>query len=279
MSANEKQIEYWNEVAGPKWVRLGDAMERRLDAINRLLIARAAPQPGETVLDIGCGTGSTALPVADRVGAAGQVTGIDVSAPMLAAARQRLAGHSNVTLLQADAQTEALAGGFDLALSRFGVMFFTEPAIAFANIRRALKPGGRLCFACWAPLPDNPHWLIPLEIAERHLGPGKPRHPRAPGPLAFADAAYVEEILASAGFSRIAARPEPVPVLDGSLDDAAEIACIMGPAGALLDEKSADAGMRATIRREVRNAFAPYDTQTPLQLPAAVFIVTARRES
>jgi SAM-dependent methyltransferase len=275
MSGNEKQIEYWNEVAGPKWVRLGNAMEARLDAINRLLIERAAPRPGEAVLDIGCGTGSTTLPVAALIGPAGQVTGIDIAAPMLAAARQRLSGQSNIKFLQADAQTEALPNGFDLALSRFGVMFFTDPAVAFANIRRSMQAGGRLCFATWAPLNDNPHWRIPLENAERHLGPGKPRHPRAPGPLAFADTAYVRDILAASGFKEIGIVPEPVPVLDESLDDAARIACIMGPAGALLDEKSADAATRAMVQDEVRAAFAPYDKQRPLRLPATVFIVTA----
>jgi SAM-dependent methyltransferase len=275
MSSNEKQIEYWNEVAGPKWVRLGDAMEARLAAINTLLIERAAPRPGEAVLDVGCGTGSTTLPAADRVGPAGRVVGIDISAPMLAAARQRLGGRGNVTLLQADAQAEILDVGFDLALSRFGVMFFTDPVAAFTMIRHALKPSGRLCFACWAPLPDNPHWQIPLAIAERHLGPAKPKHPRAPGPMAFADADYVRGILASAGFADIAVAPEPVAVLDQSLDDAARIACIMGPAGALLDEKNADPAARGMIRDEIRTAFSSYDTQTPLRLPATVFIVSA----
>ncbi len=276
MSGNEKQVEYWNEVAGPKWVRLGDAMEQRLDAINRLLIERAAPCPGEAVLDIGCGTGSTTLPAAGLVGASGRVLGIDISAPMLTAARQRLTDHDNVELRQADAQTEKFPPQFDLAISRFGVMFFTDAAAAFTMIRHALKPSGRLCFAAWAPLAENPHWRIPLEIAERHLGPGKPRHPRAPGPLAFADRTYVQDTLTAAGFHHVEVTPEAVPVLDDSLDDAARIACIMGPAGALLDEKSADPATRAAIAAEIRDAFAPFNTGKPLRLPAMVFIVKAR---
>jgi SAM-dependent methyltransferase len=277
MNSNAAQIEYWNEIAGPKWVRLGDAMERRLGAVNRLLIERSAPGPGEQVLDIGCGTGSTTLPVAILVGPAGHVLGIDVSAPMLAAAQERLADCGNAELLQADAQTETLKGNFDLVISRFGVMFFTDPVEAFKNIRRAMKPAGRLCFACWAPLADNPHWLIPLEIVKRHLGPGKPRHPHAPGPLAFSDAGYVREILVSSGFTKINIVPEAIPVLDESLGEAARVACIMGPAGALLEEKSADPATRATIAAEIGTAFAPFDQGTPLRIPATVFIVTAIR--
>lgn len=275
MSPNEKQIEYWNEVAGPKWVRLGDAMEARLDAINQLLIERAAPLPGEAVLDVGCGTGSTTLPVAERVGPGGSVTGIDVAAPMLAMARKRIAKHGNITFIEGDAGTARFPHQFDLIISRFGIMFFTDPVAVFTSLRRSLKSDGRLCFAAWAPLADNPHWRIPLEIAERHLGPGKPKHKRAPGPMAFADPPYVQEILASSGFAEIQVSPEPVPVVDQSLDDAARIACIMGPAGALLDEKSADAAIRDTIRAEIRDAFARYDTQGLLRLPATVFIVRA----
>ena len=277
MNTNATQIDYWNQVAGPKWVRLGDAMERRLAAINHLLIERAAPRKGEAVLDVGCGTGSTTLPVAELAGPEGYVLGLDVSAPMLQAAQERLAGCRNVEFLQADAQTERLGGQFDLVISRFGVMFFTEPEEAFGNIRLAMKPLARLCFACWAPLADNPHWRIPLEIAQLHLGPGKPRHQRAPGPLAFADQDYLRDILTGAKFQDVQITPEAVPVLDQTLDDAADIACIMGPAGALLDEKAADAATRAMIRDEVRQAFSVYDTTAPLQLPATVFIVTARR--
>ncbi|HET9148407.1 MAG TPA: methyltransferase domain-containing protein [Acetobacteraceae bacterium] len=276
MSGNEKQIEYWNEVAGPKWIRLGQAMEARLEAVNRLLIERAAPLPGEAVLDVGCGTGSTTLPVAALVGPAGHATGIDVSAPMLEMARKRIVERDNIDLVQEDVAAARLPRRFDLIVSRFGVMFFADPVAAFSNLRRMLKPEGRLCFACWAPLADNPHWRIPLEIAERRLGPAKPKPPRAPGPLAFSDADYVREILSAAGFAGIGVAAEAVPVLDGSLDDAADIACFMGPAGALLDEKAADAQSREAIRREIREAFTKYDTSVPLRLPATVLIVTAR---
>ena len=181
-AANAAQFAHWNEVAGPKWVGLGDAMELRLNNVNELLLARAAAVAGEAVLDVGCGTGSTTLPWAAAVGAAGSVLGIDISEPMLTIARRRVAdrGAGNVTLLSADAQTERLpAGRFDLLASRFGVMFFADPVAAFHNLYSTLRRGGRLCFVCWDTLVRNPHWQVPLDIVVRRLGPPGAKPARA----------------------------------------------------------------------------------------------------
>ena len=186
--ANAAQREYWNTVAGPRWVGLAGLVEARVRKVNDLLLARSAVVRGEKVLEVGCGTGAATVPLAEAVGDGGEVLGVDISGPMLAGARQRISqsGLDNVTLLQADAQTYRFQPDyFDLITSRFGVMFFSDPVAAFRNLRGAARPGGRLCFACWAPLAENPQWLISYEVALRYLGPPAPKDPRAPGPFAL----------------------------------------------------------------------------------------------
>jgi len=276
--SNDKQIAYWNEVAGPKWVGLDDAMDAKFAHINELLFSHAAARPGEAVLDIGCGTGTTALPFASAVTPGGHVTGIDVSEPMLQVARRRSASCSNVTFLLADAQSHNFAGEkFNLLASRFGVMFFTDPVAAFTNLRSALAEGGRLCFVCWAPLRDNPHWQIPFDIVAARLGSPQPRHPHAPGPLAFSDAAYVETILQDSGFSDIRIAPTPVQIMGETLEEEARIACVLGPAAALLDEKQAVQSTRSTIRAEIAEALRLFLTPQGMISPATVHLVTAQK--
>jgi SAM-dependent methyltransferase len=153
-----------------------------------LLLDRLCLAGGEHLLEIGCGTAAVTLPLARAVGERGRVVAVDISEPMLEVARQRVAesGLCHVTLLLGDAQLFAFErAAFDIATSRMGVMFFAEPVTAFRNIRGALKPGGRLVFACWAPLAENRHWLISYEIAVRLLGPPAISPEHEVGPLAF----------------------------------------------------------------------------------------------
>ena len=209
-----------------------------------------------------------------------EVLGADISAAMLASARKRLveAGLRNVTLTEADAQTHKFEPErFDLIASRFGVMFFADPRAAFANLLRAARPVGRLCFACWGPLEANCHWLIPYEVALRHLGPPAPKPPRAPGPMAFADPDYVRSFLGAAGFEAIEMHRETPDVFASTPQEEAEHACIMGPSGRLIDEKSPDDATRQTIRREIEDAFAAHLRDCNTRLPSTVFLVTARR--
>ncbi|MDD2876701.1 MAG: methyltransferase domain-containing protein [Acidiphilium sp.] len=274
MSDNAKQIAYWNEVAGPKWVRIQGAMEARLAGIEDLLLERAVPRPGEQVLEIGCGTGTTTSRLADAVGQTGHVTAIDVSRPMLNAARIRLAAQRNVTLIEGDAAVFGFDRQFDLLTSRFGIMFFEDPVAAFTNLRRALKPGGRAICIAWAPIGDNPHWSVPLALATARLGAPKPRQPHAPGPLAFDDIPYVENILTQAGFSAITVHAEPVTLFGRSLDDEAQVAATMGPAGALLDEKAADAATRAELYDQFRATLSDY-ADSKARLRGTVHLITA----
>jgi SAM-dependent methyltransferase len=281
--ANDKQKAYWAEVAAPKWLSLAGAMEARLRPVSDTVIAAAALAPGERVLDIGCGAGYTALEAARAVGEAGFVLGVDIAPPMVEAARAHIAAQAapdtaSAEFTTADAQTECFTPLFDVLISRFGVMFFDNPVAAFANLRSSARPGARLAFAAWAPLSANPHWAVPLGLVEALVGPGKPRTPHAPGPLGFDDPAYVRGILEAAGWASVVVRAEPVFLRGNSLDDEAGIGCFMGPAGALLDEKQADATTRATARDAVRAALPSIAKVAPdgsVLLQACIHLVTA----
>jgi SAM-dependent methyltransferase len=278
--ANTAQHDYWNTVAGPRWVGLGDFVERRVRAVNDILLARSAVAAGESVLEIGCGTGAATVPFAEAVGERGRVVGVDISEPMLAGARRRIAdsGLGNITLLQADAQVHRFESNlFDLITSRFGVMFFADPVAAFSNFFAAARVDGRLCFACWAPLEENRHWLIPYEVALRHLGSPAPTPPHTPGPLAFSDPGYVRSILERAGFAGVKIERETPDIIGSTPEEEAEYACIMGPPARLIDEKKPDDAVRETIRRQMAEAFAAYARSGPTLLPSTVFLVTARR--
>ena len=278
--ANTAQHEYWNTVGGPRWIGLGGLVERRNLVFNDLLSGRSAVALGESVLEIGCGTGATTVPLAEAVGPRGRVVGVDLSEPMLAGARQRVAdsGLGNISLVQADAQVHRLeAGGFDLIVSRFGVMFFADPVAAFSNLLPAARPGGRLCFVCWGPLEENRHWVIPYEVALRHLGPPAPTPPHTPGPLAFSDRDYVLRTLERAGFADVVIDRETPEIVGSTPEEEAEYACVMGPPARLIEEKKPDQAVRTVIRQEMAEAFADYARGGPMLLSSTVFLVTAQR--
>jgi len=278
--ANAAQRDYWNTVAGPRWVGLEGFVERRVEAVNDLLLRYSGVRQGEKALEIGCGTGAFTVPLAVAVGADGAVVGVDISAAMLAGAKRRLAEArlENVSLIEADAQTHRFEPSrFDLLASRFGVMFFADPAAAFANLHRAARRGGRLCFACWGSLADNRHWLIPYQVVLRHLGAPAPKPPHEPGPLAFSDPDYVRSFLRSAGFAEIAIDREHPEVFAATPAEEAEFACLMGPPARLIDEKQPDDATRRTIRREIERAFAAYFRTEGTNLPSTMLLVSALR--
>ena len=277
---NEAQVEFWNTTAGEKWVRHQAVIDHQLEAVADLLLQTAAPRAGEAVLDVGCGTGATLLRLAAAVGTDGHVLGCDVSAPMLALARQRIsaAGVRNVELVQADAQSHEFAeNAFDLLVSRFGVMFFADPRAAFANLRRALRPGGRLAFVCWAPLADNPFFLLPMQVATRHLGPAEPTPPRAPGPLAFSEPDYVEDILAGAGWGDFRIEERRPPLFGtATAEEQAAFSLELGPVSRLIAERQPDAATIAALRADLTKELAAYATETGVEIPSRLYYVTAR---
>ena len=280
LDANAAQRRYWNTVAGPRWVASPGFRERRNQESLALLLARLGIAGGESVLEIGCGTGALTLPLAEAVGEHGRVVAVDISAPMLGAARQKVGEHglANVTLHLGDAQVfEFEPAAFDLATSRMGVMFFADPVAAFRNIRGALKPGGRLVFACWGPLAENRHWLISYDIGLRHLGPPARQTAHEPSPLAFADPDYIRGVLAAAGLADITVERAHPTIICGSPEEEARQALAMGPTARLIEEKDPAEAIRQTIAREVEAAFTAEASSGPIRLPATIFLVAARR--
>jgi SAM-dependent methyltransferase len=281
---NAEQVRYWNEVAGPRWVRFQERLDRELTGLASVALERSAAEAGEAVLDVGCGCGATTLALGRRVGPAGRVLGVDVSRPMLERARERAAhaGAAQVGFLEADAQTAALEpGGFDVLFSRFGVMFFADPAAAFANLRRALRPGGRVTFVCWQRLADNPWMLVPLGAVARLVALPAPPDPTAPGPFAFADAERVRGLLERAGLAEVGFEDLRVPLSlgGGGLDEAVEFALEMGPASAALREADVEPELRARVADAVRDALEPFAAEGRVSLPSAAWLVTAIRAS
>jgi len=280
-SANAEMRRYWNEVAGPRWVDRAEIQEQRNIEVAQLLLTEIGAAPGERVLDVGCGPGATALPLAAAVGPGGHVTGIDIAEPMLGLLRRRIAerGITNLTALLADAQVYALPpASFDLLTSRFGVMFFADPAAAFRNLAGALRPGGRLVMAVWAGMADNVHWKIPFDITLARVGTPAPTPPHTPGPMAFRDPDYLRGILSQAGFSDIKVEKRAFHVVGRSAATEAEHAAVLGPSGRLLDEKATDAATRQAIVKETEAAFAAYAAPNgEVRLPGTFLIVTARR--
>jgi SAM-dependent methyltransferase len=271
---NDEQIEFWNGPPGETWAALQDRLDRQLDPLGRAALGALQPRRGEHVLDVGCGNGQTTLQLAEAVGPTGRVVGVDVSAPMLAAARARKAG-PHVSFLRADAQVQAFDQPFDAIFSRFGVMFFADPAAAFANLRRALKPGGRMAFVCWRSEGENPIMTVPLTAAKKRIPLQLPApDPTAPGPFALADRARLERILQTAGFASVAITPHDERI--GGNDRAAtlELALQIGPLGRLLREHPE---YRAGVVDAVREAIEPFIVDGIAQLPSATWIVNARR--
>lgn len=274
---NAAQIDYWNAGGGETWAALQALLDRQLDPLGRAVIEAIAPQPGERILDVGCGCGHTSVELAAVVGDGGVVVGADISRPMLDVARTRdlPEGVRRPTFVEADAQVATFADApFDAIFSRFGVMFFADTVAAFANLKAALKPGGRLGFVAWRSPTENLWMRLPAEAAAPFLPPRAPSDPDAPGPYRLADGGLIERCLAAAGFTDIAIRPHDVPVGGLELDDALRLALKVGPLGAALREfpdKADDviAAVRGVLAQHV-------DAEGRVHMPSASWIVTAR---
>ena len=279
MSGNQIQIDDWNGDLGERWVQMQRETDRVVGPFGAAALAAAAPQRGERVIDIGCGCGETTFDLADRVGPDGHVLGLDVSRPMLAVAdaQPRRPGAAPIEFREGDASAAPLPGGIDLLYSRFGTMFFDEPAAALSHLRKALKPGGRMAFVAWRTPKDNPWGIVPLMAARKALGiEPPPVDPYAPGPYAFADKERVEGLLSQAGFVGIAFERHDAAVPVGpSPRVATDLLLRIGPTARLLRE----AGQQhaATVREAVEHVLAGYvGPDGTVALNGSTWIVTAR---
>jgi SAM-dependent methyltransferase len=256
------------------WAEVRALLELQLAPLGRHALAALAPQPGESVLDIGCGGGETALDLARAVAPDGSVVGVDLSAAVLRFARRAAQGHARVRFVQADAQVFPFEpASFDAAFSRFGVMFFADPAAAFINIRRSLRPNGRLAFVCWRALESNPLDILPLRAASAHLPPQPAHDADAPGPFAFADPDRVRSILERAGFGGIEIIARDEQVGSGDLDTMLAVCSRVGALGKILRENPE---FRTAALPAVRSALAAHDGPDGVRLNAATWVVTAR---
>jgi ubiquinone/menaquinone biosynthesis C-methylase UbiE len=274
---NTEQIAFWNGAAGEQWTRRQAIQDMMLAPVSAALAAAAAARPGEVVIDVGCGCGSTTLELGRAVGATGRVLGVDVSADMLAHARTRLASEP-VSFLQADATVHDFElAKADLLFSRFGVMFFAEPIPSFANMRRGLKSSARVAFACWQEPKKNPWMIAPLMAAYKHV-PRLPQvGPEEPGPFAFADEARVQRILSGAGFTRVVLTPHTLSFdisAGRGLDAAVTSAIDFGPTGRAIEGQTE--AVVGAVRTSIREALAPHVRDGGVHLPAAIWIVTAQ---
>ncbi|MCL2726284.1 MAG: methyltransferase domain-containing protein [Polyangiaceae bacterium] len=269
------QKEYWNGPVAHRWVEFREINETVLAPPKEAALALAAPRPGERALDVGCGAGGTTIALAERVAPDGSVLGVDISEPMLAFTRERIAKAGvRAEVVVDDAATRAFHGDFDLVFSAFGVMFFPEPERAFANLRSALRPGGRMAFVCWRTLAEAAVMRVPFEAARDVLPASPPPDLHAPGPFALGHPARLRTILEGAGLRDVNISPlDPSLRLGATLDDAVAFAMQSGPLARALLEASDD--LVSAARDRVRRALAAYETDAGVILPGAMWLVSA----
>jgi SAM-dependent methyltransferase len=274
---NADQIAYWNGPGGQRWANRQQAQDVLLKPVADLLIERAGIEAGESVIDVGCGSGAVSIAAAQKVGPTGMVLGIDVSGPMLERARQVAPAGLPVDFALADATVYPFKpASFDLLVSRFGVMFFAEPARSFANLRTALKPQGRLAFACWREPRENPFFIAPLQAVYKHVPKLPQVGPEDPGPFSFASEQRVNRILSEAGFSGVAMERCDLSLdvaIGGGLDVAVQSALEIGPSARALAEQPPEVVSAAA--QSIREALAPYVRGKTVPLDASIWIVTA----
>lgn len=275
---NADQIAYWNGEGGQRWANRQAVQDIVLQPVADVLIDRARVAKGERILDVGCGSGATTFAFARATGAAGYVMGIDISAPMLARAREVKPANAPIDFELADATIHPFApDSFDLLTSRFGVMFFADPALSFANMRKAMRRSGRLAFACWREPRENPFFMTPLQAVYRHVPKMPPVGPEDPGPFSFASEERVKRILTAAGFSEVAMEPCNLALdvaVERGLDAAVQGTMQIGPAARALADQPQD--IIAAAAQSIREALEPHLKGESVPLDAAIWIVTAR---
>jgi SAM-dependent methyltransferase len=274
---NAAEAAYWNGAGGARWVSHQRMQDALLAPVLELLIERSGVSTGEVVLDIGCGAGTTSIALAKRVAPEGRVLAVDISAPLLERARQHAPAGLPVEFELADATVYPFpAARADLLFSRFGVMFFADPARSFANLRSGLRAGARMVFACWQAPRENPWLMLPLLAAYRHVPRLPEAGPEDPGPFAFAAEPRVRGILERAGFSGITHEPIDLSLdlAEGhGLDRAVEISLGIGPASRALDNQPPE--LRVAAAEAIRAALEPYQDGNRVPLRGAIWIVRA----
>lgn len=281
VTSNEEAIEAWDGVLFDRFVEFREVVTAGLGAQGTTAMALTRPQPGERVLDIGCGFGDASQELAALVGPAGSVHGVDASARFVDAARQEAtqAGVDNVTFEVADVEAAVFPQEFDLAFSRMGTMFFANPVAALRHVRAALVPGGRLCMVVWRLKAEN-DWMYRVEQAvERFVeeDDDSDEPTCGPGPFSMANADTTSGILMAAGFEQISLRRSDLPYRIGAdLDAAVALSLGLGPAGEIMRLAGDEAvRLRPGIEAAVRAELAPLDAPEGVMATSSTWIVTA----
>ena len=275
---NHEQAEHWNSDEAAHWVTHQAAYDRMLAPFTAMVLDAATFNPGDRVLDIGCGCGATTRAAARAV-APGTAVGVDLSAPMLSRARADAdaAGLTNTVFDQADAQVHPFEEAmFDAVISRFGIMFFADPVAALANLHRATRPGGRLAFVCWQDVAANEWLIVPGAAIAQHVALPDMGPPGAAGMMAFADPDRVDAVLTDAGWRDISVVSRDTSMLvggGGTLDEAIEFLRTGSMGRTMLGGADPDTAGRAVAA--VRDALAAHVTDDGVRLGAAVWCVTA----
>jgi SAM-dependent methyltransferase len=280
---NIDQREAWNGESGDAWVRIQAELDATLEPWAKVLADAAATQPGERVLDVGCGCGATTMAAATSCGPDGTAVGVDLSQQMLARGCElaEAAGIANVRFVAGDAQVDDLTvegTPYDVVISRFGVMFFDDPVAAFANMARATRPGGRLAMVVWTPLAEQEWLLVPGGAALPHLGFPDVGAEGGPGMFALADPERIAEALGAAGWSDIAAESQRrrMPLGGpGGVDEAVTFLLSTSAGRGLFANAEPDAAERAL--KAIRETLTSHLTATAVELHGTAWSVTARR--
>jgi ubiquinone/menaquinone biosynthesis C-methylase UbiE len=269
-----EQAAFWNGPGGKMWLGAYERIQRGIAGFSEIALKAAAARPGERVLDVGCGTGGTTAELAQAIGANGHVLGVDISEPLIGAARALALDNATFDVGDATAYPFA-AASFDLVFSRFGVMFFADPVAAFRNIRRAMKPAGRLVFICWRTPQENPWAAVPMRAAMPYLPPMERPGPEDPGQYSFGDRTRVDRILTQAGLADLSF--EPVDLMlnqGGSIPEVLERIGDFGPLARAFKDVAPDQVARA--KAAIGEALEPYAKPEGVMLAGACWLVRAR---
>lgn len=243
-------VQFWNEVLAPKFIRFRHILVDGLTQHSEAIFPTLPVREGDRVLDVGCGFGDTAIRLADMVGPTGEVVGIDCCDAFLDDARRdaEASGLTNLRFIRGDAELALPAERFDFVFSRFGTMFFVNPVAGLRNMRRALRPGGRMVHIVWRDRADNPWLSMAKDVVMQFLPPpGEDARTCGPGPFSMADEATVRAMMKAAGYAQIELRRVDAPVLVGAdVADAIAFQLSIGPAGEVYRE----AGEEATRKRD-----------------------------
>lgn len=271
---NTDQADYWAGPSGLSWITHQEEMDSVLASVKDVLLDGAGDVRGLDVLDIGCGAGAVSLAFAD---AGAKVVASDISEPLLKHAADRGAGR--IETLLADAQTATWPRSFDLAVSRFGVMFFSNPAQAFANIAAGLRSGGRMIFAAWGPFDENPWWYMPQQIAARRLGlTPTETDPRAPGPMGLSDKDWALAQMRGPALQDVQCETVDITVNHhGGAGAAGTLATRLGPAARVLNMHDGSEADRAHVAEEISEALSAYTQDGTTRIPARLYLYTARK--